>query len=140
MRRILTKLEEVEDARRRLSELLDARGRWFLRERRDGPAVELRRGEWERGVASGALLFSYWGEAGARAWRVAAWGREGERLLLDAARRTGAERARLELVPRASVASAREAVAAARREAGGRLAASAFSEVGSGGIDIGALY
>ena len=135
MRRILTKLEEVEDARRRLSELLDARGRWFLRERRDGPAVELHRGEWELRVASGALLFSYWGEAGARAWRVAAWGREGERLLLDAARRTGAERARLELVPRASVASAREAVAAARREACERLAALVCDEAGACGAE-----
>lgn len=119
----LTKPEEVEDARRRLGELLEAGGEWFLRERRDGPAVELRHGSWELRAAPGALLFSYWGEAGSRLWRVAAWEREGGRLLLEAARRAGAERARLELVPRARVASAREAVAAARREACARLAA-----------------
>ncbi|HEX3558057.1 MAG TPA: hypothetical protein VHU19_02575 [Pyrinomonadaceae bacterium] len=126
----LTKLEEPEDARQRLFELLDARVEWLLRERRDGPAVELRRGLWELRVATGTLLFSYWGEAGSRVWRVEAWAWEGERLLLDASRRTGAERARLELVPRASIASAREAVAAARREACERLAALVCDEAG----------
>ena len=66
MRNRLTKTEEVEDARRRIVELLDAGGEWFLRERSDGPAVELRRGEWELRAAAGALIFSYWGEAGSR--------------------------------------------------------------------------
>ena len=119
----LTNPTEVEDARRRIAELLDAGGEWFLREGRDGVAVELRRGEWELRVASGALLLSYWGEAGARIWRVAAWELSGARLALEAARRTGAVRARLELVPRARAASAREAVASARRAVCERLAA-----------------
>ena len=118
----LTNSTEIEDARRRIAELLDACGEWFLRERRDGAAVELRRGEWELRVASGALLLSYWGEAGARTWRVAAWELNGGRLALEAARRTGAVRARLELVPRARAASAREAVASARRAVCERLA------------------
>src|ERR687889_371753 len=111
----LDNFEEVEDARRRLTCLLEARGLWFLRERRDGRAAELRRGEWELRVAGGALAFSYWGEAGRRSWRVTAWGAEGEALMLEASRRMGAERARLRLVPRASPASARETFAEARR-------------------------
>jgi hypothetical protein len=127
----------VEDARR-LSELLDERGEWFLRERREGARhglnqgaqselkegaqSELKRGEWDVRVSSGALIFSYWGEAGARVWRIKSWRREGERLLLDAARRAGAQRARLELVPRARVRSARETVASARRAVCERLA------------------
>ena len=119
----LTNPTEIEDARRRIAELLDAGGEWFLREGRDGAAVELRRGEWELRVASGALLLSYWGKAGARTWRVAAWELSGGRLALEAARRTGAVRARLELAPRARVASAREAVASARRAECERLAA-----------------
>jgi len=90
----------VEDARR-LSELLDERGEWFLRERREGARPELkqgaqselRRGEWDVRVSSGALIFSYWGEAGASVWRIKSWRRDGERLLLDAARR-GARRGR----------------------------------------------
>ena len=110
----LTNLEEVEDARRRLAELLEARGEWFLREASGRATVALRRGDWEVRVASGALTFSYWGEAGARTWRVAAWASEGEKALLECVRRLGAERARIELVPRALVASAREAVAVAR--------------------------
>lgn len=119
----LTNVEEVEDARRRLKEALEARGRWFLRERRDGAGVELRSGEWELRTAGTALVFSYWGEAGGRAWRVAAWRREGERIVLDASRRMGAERARLELAPGASFASARAAVAEARRRECERVAA-----------------
>jgi hypothetical protein len=123
MRRILAKAEEVEDARRRLCELLDARACWFLREGRDGRVVELRRGEWELCSTASALLLAYWGEAGRRVWRVAAWASVGEALLLEASRRACAERARLELVPRARVGAAREAVAAARREECAPLAA-----------------
>lgn len=119
----LTNLEEIEDARRRLAELLEARGEWFLREGRAGVAVALRRGEWELRVASGVLTFLYWGEASARSWRVVAWGREGEGVGLECVRRLGAERARLELVPRALVASAREAVAEARHRECERIAA-----------------
>jgi hypothetical protein len=122
MRRTLIKPEEVERARLRLGELLEARGEWLLRESRGGKVVELHRGEWELRASACALLFSYWGEAGARVWRVTAWAREGEGLLLEASRRAGAERARLELVARARVATAREAVAEARREACARLA------------------
>jgi hypothetical protein len=123
MRRSLIKPEEVERARLRLGELLDARVEWLLREGRGGKAVELRRGEWELRESACALLLSYWGEAGSRVWRVTAWAREGEGLLLEASRRAGAERARLELVPRARAATAREAVAEARSEACARLAA-----------------
>jgi hypothetical protein len=111
----LTNTEEVEDARRRLAELLDARGHWFLRERRDGACIELGRGEWELRMVGVALVFSYWGDAGARVWRVTAWGAEGETVVLEASRRMGTERARLELTPRATVASARATVAEARR-------------------------
>jgi len=125
----LNNFEEVEDARRRLTCLLEARALWLLRERRDRRAVELRRGEWELRVAGGALAFSYPGEAGARTWRVKGWGAEGEVLVLEASRRMGAERARLRLVPRALVASARETVAEARRAECERIAAlvSAFA-------------
>ena len=35
----LTNSTEIEDARRRIAELLDACGEWFLRETRDGAAV-----------------------------------------------------------------------------------------------------
>jgi hypothetical protein len=122
MRR-LESISEVEEARRALYARLRAHGEWFLREGRGGRRVELRAGEWELSAERGALIFSYWGESGSRAWRVAAWAVEGERLVLEATRRAGAERALLELVPRASVASARETIAEARRAECGRVAA-----------------
>lgn len=115
--------EEVQAALRLLTRLLDARGSWFLREGREGRGRELRRGEWELRVAGGSLVFSYWGESGARAWHVSSWRAEGEGLYLEASKRAGAGRALLSLVPRASVASAREALADARRAECARLAA-----------------
>src|SRR5215211_4261205 len=122
MKRLDSK-EEVEAALRLLARLLGARGAWFLCEGRDGRAVELRQGEWELRVAGGSLVLSYWGESGARAWRVLSWRAEGEGLYLEAVGRGGAKRALLQLVPRALAASAREAVADARRAECERLAA-----------------
>ena len=106
---------EVEGARRRIAARLEAAGELFLREGRARRRVELRAGEWELSANASSLVFSYWGDAGVRAWRVGAWSFEGDVLLLEATRRMGAERATLELVPRARVATAREVVADARR-------------------------
>ena len=115
--------EDVQAALRLLTRALGARGSWFLREGRESSVFELRRGEWELRVAGGGLVFSYWGESGARAWRVAAWRAEGEGFHLEAVRRAGAGRALLSLVPRALVSSERETVAEARRAECERLAA-----------------
>jgi len=115
--------EELEAALRLLTRLLEARGAWFLREGREGAGLELRRGEWALRAAGGALVLSYWGESGARTWRVAAWRAEGEGIYLEAFRRSGAGRALLQLVPRATVASERALVACARRAECERLAA-----------------
>src|SRR3954467_11451601 len=118
----LTDKDEAEEARRRIATRLDGGREWFLREGRDGRRVELRAGEWELRANASALVFSYWGEAGVRAWRVTAWAFEGDALLLEAARRGGAERALLELIPRARVATAREVAAEARRAECERIA------------------
>jgi hypothetical protein len=123
--------EEVEEARRRLTELLEARGEWWVREG-SARGVEVRRGEWELRASGGGLSFSYWGAAGARAWRVSGWEERGGKLVLAAARRMGAERARLELVPRASVAEGAAVVAASRRAACERLAALVAEAAGAG--------
>ena len=114
---------EAEEARRAIASRLEAAREWFLREGRAGRRVELRAGEWELSANARALVFSYWGEAGVRAWRVAAWASEGDVLLLEVTRRMGAERALLELVPRARVATTREVIAEARRAECERLAA-----------------
>jgi hypothetical protein len=122
MNRLKSKAE-AEEARRFITSRLEAACEWFLREGREGRRVELRAGEWELRANARALVFSYWGEAGVRAWRVNAWRFEGETLLLEATKRMGAERALLKLVPRARVATAREIVAEARRAGCARLAA-----------------
>ncbi|HEX8127888.1 MAG TPA: hypothetical protein VF527_02225 [Pyrinomonadaceae bacterium] len=121
---VLTNLDDREEARRRIAEILDARVEWFCAETREGASVPLGRGEWEFETAHGALHFSYRTERGAlRVWRVAGWELAGERLRLDATRRMGAERAVLELVPRAFVRDGLEALKAARRAACEKLAA-----------------
>lgn len=122
MNRIKT-ADEAEGARRVIAARLEAAGEWFLRGGRARRPVELRAGEWELTANASALVFSYWGDAGVRAWRVGAWRVEGDVLLLEASRRMGAERATLELVPRARVATAREVVADARRAECERVAA-----------------
>lgn len=132
--------DHINDAREEIARLLDARGEWFCtviaRGRQHsggGPAsVALRRGEWEVSASHGSLLFSVWGEAGIRLWRVTGWEWTGEKLLLDATRRAGAERATLELVPRASASAALEALTAARLLAAGQLAALACEQLEAG--------
>lgn len=114
MNRVRT-TDEAEGARRLIAARLEAAGELFLREGRAHRRVELRAGEWELSANASSLVFSYWGDAGVRAWRVSAWRFDGDVLLLEATRRTGAERATLELVPRARIATAREVVADARR-------------------------
>jgi hypothetical protein len=122
--KVLTHPGEREEARRRITSILDARGEWFCAETREGASVPLGRDEWEIVSAHDALHFSYRTERGAlRMWRVAGWEWTGERLRLSATRRMGAERALLELVPRASVAEVSAGLAAARRAACERLAA-----------------
>lgn len=122
MNRVKT-TDEAEGALRVIAARLEASGEWFLREGRSGRPVELRAGVWELSTNARTLVFSYWGDAGLRAWRVNAWKFEGDALLLEASRRAGAERATLELVPRARVATAREVVADARRAECERVAA-----------------
>jgi hypothetical protein len=119
----LTTHTDIEDARRRIASLLEARAEWFCTERRGGcRGVGLRRGEWELSASPRGLLFSFWGAAGARVWRVVAWESDGEKISLEAARRMGAERATLELVPRATVAAEKALVSDARRAECERLA------------------
>jgi len=122
--KVLTNLDDKEEERRRLAEILDARGEWFCADTRAGASVSLGRGEWELETERSALYFSYRTHRGARrVWRVAGWEWNGERLRLDATRRMGAERVVLELVPRASVREGIEALKAARRAACEKLAA-----------------
>ncbi|HVF27059.1 MAG TPA: hypothetical protein VM943_02385 [Pyrinomonadaceae bacterium] len=128
MMQSLTDSDQIENARKDIAQLLDARGEWFCTvvahgHRRGGAAIALRKGEWEVSAAHGSLLFLVWSEEGMRLWRVSGWEWTGEKLLLEAARRTGAERATIELVPRASASAALEALTAARLLAVQRLAA-----------------
>src|ERR671914_268425 len=61
----LTTHTDIEDARRRITSLLEARAEWFCTERRGGGrSVGLRRGEWELSASPRGLLFSYCGEPG----------------------------------------------------------------------------
>lgn len=132
----LTDLDDREEARGRLAEILDARGEWFCADTREGAGVPLGRGEWELETLHNALYFSCRTKQGAmRMWRVAGWEWTGGRLRLDATRRMGAERAVLELVPRASVREGVEALKAARRAACEKLAALVCEATGNASIE-----
>jgi hypothetical protein len=134
----LTDLDDREEARSRLAEILDARGEWFCAatSEGDGAGVPLGRGEWELAIMHNALYFSCRTKRGAmRVWRVAGWEWTGGRLRLDATRRMGAERAVLELTPRASVREGVEALKAARRAACEKLAALACEAAGNARVE-----
>jgi hypothetical protein len=134
--KVLTSLDDREEARRRLAEILDACVEWFCAETGTGASVPLGRGEWELEAGHGALRFSYRTERGVlRAWRVAGWELSGERLRLDATRRMGAERTVLELIPRAFVREGTEALKAARRAACEKLAALVCAAAGNARIE-----
>lgn len=110
----LTTSNSIMDAARRIKELIDGRGEWLcVRGTRTTP---LSRSECDCRVEHGRLIFSYWGDEGALAWRVTAWEWTGEKLLLEATRRMGAERTQLELIPRASIEAMTATISATRRE------------------------
>lgn len=111
----LTTIETVENARRRIAELIAAHAEWFCNEAAAGKSLSLRRDEIDVRVEHGRLIFSCWMDAGARIWRVAAWEWTSEKLLLEATRRMGAERAALSLVPRASASANTLTISTARR-------------------------
>src|ERR1051325_7653446 len=98
----LTSVDEIADAERRITELIEAHAEWCYEPGSGGAPVALSRGEIDVHVAQGRLIFSCWTEKGVRSWRVRGWEWTGAKLTLEAARRAGAERALLELVPRAS--------------------------------------
>lgn len=111
----LTNPVEVENAARRIAEIIAAHGEWFYAEGA-GRASALRRSECDVRVMQGRLIFSCWNDEGARIWRVTGWEWTGEKLLLEAARRMGAETCLLELIPRAAASAITAVVSAARRE------------------------
>lgn len=130
MRR-LTNPDDIEDARRRVAELLDARGEWFWTTKTGGNSFALRRGEWELRAAHGALFFSLPTETGVRVWRVSGWDWTGAKLCLEVTRRARGEHAKLELVPRASAQAAGVLARAARQAACERLAALVAGTLGA---------
>ncbi len=92
----------------------------------------MRRGECEAQAEGNRLLFSYWGEQGARVWRILSWEREDDdKLVFKLARRMNAELTTLQLVPRASLVSQQQIVQAARRAFCDSLAALACQTPGA---------
>ncbi len=92
----------------------------------------MRRGECEAQAEGNRLLFSYWGEGGARAWRVLGWERgDDDKLTFKLARRANAELTTLRLVPRASPLSQVQIVQTARRAFCDSLAALACQTLGA---------
>lgn len=112
----LANSDSIQDAERRIRELIDAHAEWLCVQGGQATAMPLLKSECDVRVAQGRLIFSYWGDKGSLAWRINGWEWTGDKLLLEAARRMGAESALLELVPRASVKAAAAAISATRRE------------------------
>lgn len=135
----LTSVDEIEDAGRRITELIEAQAEWFYAPGEGGALIALNRGEIDVRVAQGRLIFSCWTEKGVRSWRVHGWEWTGAKLTLEATRRTGAERTLLELIPRTSAKVTKALISAARRERAQRLAQLACSSIERASVDRVAL-
>ncbi|MBA2338875.1 MAG: hypothetical protein H0V88_00645 [Pyrinomonadaceae bacterium] len=127
-----TKPDYITDARR-INEMLDAHDEWLCSEGAAKKSFALRRGEYDLRAERDRLLFSCWGERGARVWRILSWERAGEKLLLKVARRMNAEHATLVLMPRASSVAYQQSLTDARRALCDRLAALASNTLGASG-------
>ncbi|HEY0408457.1 MAG TPA: hypothetical protein VGC89_22170, partial [Pyrinomonadaceae bacterium] len=124
----LTKPAEIEDAARRIAEVIAARGEWLYAEGEGRPS-SLRRGECDVRAAHGRLIFSCWSDAGARVWRVTGWEWTGEKLLLEATRAAGAESSVLELIPRVAASVVAEIISASRRRRAEQLSELACAQL-----------
>lgn len=118
----LSKMTEMEEAARRLSEILDDTAEWlYVCAGRACGMVQ--RGEARFQAAHGRLIFYCVSDRGMEVWRIRAWKKSaGEKLLLEAERRQGRERALLELIPRISATALAEEVSAQRRARSASLA------------------
>ncbi|CDM64248.1 hypothetical protein [Pyrinomonas methylaliphatogenes] len=91
-----------EEFARQLAGALDEREEWVCAEVPDGPAVLLRRGEWEVSLAHGQAFLAFWTRAGTAIWRVLSCERSARGLMVEVERRAGAEKCWLRFMPRAS--------------------------------------
>ena len=124
---LLTDEDSIEDAGRRIRELIDGHGEWLCVQGSQAAAATLRKSECDFRVSHGRLVFSCWGAESTLAWRIRGWQWTGEKLVLEASRRMGAERARLELIPRTSIVVMAATISATRRERCQHLARLALS-------------
>jgi hypothetical protein len=129
MNELLTKNGLAEDAARRLNELLEAHAEWFL-SAQDASirTTPLRKNEFDVRVSQGRLIFSYWSDAGAVAWRIVEWKKISDKLVLQATRNMNRTRAVLELIPRASATSVAAEMSETRRAVCVRLASLAAQQ------------
>jgi len=134
----LTNPDDVENARRQISELIAAHAEWFITQTDDNTEA-VRREELYLSVSHGRLILSSWTEKGTRSWRGVAWEWTGDKLRVQASRRMGAEQQVLELIPRASAGAIAATVRAARQVRCDRLAQLACSLQAGAKIERAAL-
>lgn len=127
----LTDENTIQNAARRIRELIDAHGEWLYAQASSGGEC-VRNSECDFRVSHGRLLFSCWTNQGLVVWRINGWEWTGQKLILAASRRMGAKRARLELIPRLGVEAISASISDARRERCSRLATLACAVYGRG--------
>jgi hypothetical protein len=110
----LCNLDSLEESARAIAQIIAEHAEWLYSLDKERESSPLRNTECDVGVQYGRLIFSCWGDAGARTWRVSRWEWTGEKLVLEIARKLGRESGRVELVPRASAALIAETVSEAR--------------------------
>jgi hypothetical protein len=129
MRQLVDTEETLEQSAATLNELLGRHSEWLYSYNRGRESSPLRGDEFEVRIDRGRMIFSCWGDAGARNWRVVGWEQSDEKLILEVERHFGSEAGEVELIPRASAALIDIAVSEARLERCLALAKLAASQV-----------
>src|SRR4051812_18907224 len=129
MRQLLDTIEKLDQSAATLNELLARNSEWLYTYNRGRESSPLRGDEFEVRIDRGRMIFSCWGDAGARTWRVVGWEQSDEKLILEVERRFGSEAGEVELIPRAAAALIDIAVSEARLERCLAMAKLAVSQV-----------
>jgi hypothetical protein len=118
---------EPQDLFLALSETLET-GFEFLMARREGPPAALKRGEIKAIYENGRVFLECLTAEGTKTWRVISAESAGNKLILAVSGKFGSETEAVELVPRISAADLLAAIAQARLERAGRIAAVASAK------------
>src|SRR5437667_1208669 len=116
MRQQITSHDIAVAAAKSLTELFLRHAEWLYSFENGRETSPIRRSECAVWVDHARVIFSCWGDAGSKIWRVLAWEWTGSKLQFDVERRLAKDSGKLELIPRPLAAAVELTVFDARKQ------------------------